>query len=144
MKKETGIAIGLGIVFGLVFSFVIILNTQTNKSVSQKVQMDKSRPVTADTTQQNIVVQPIDIASPSDGAIFTSATAHLTGKAEKGSFIVIQTPSKDLTLTNDTEDFPADIPLSLGENVVHVSVYTKGTGIKVQEKELRVYYLPTT
>jgi len=35
------------------------------------------------------------------------------------------------------------MPLSLGENVIHLSAYAKGVQGKVQEKEFKVYYLNT-
>jgi len=142
MKKETGIAIGAGVFLGLLFSFVVILNTQTNKSVSQKKQMDKSRPVAVNPTGTKAVIRSVEISSPSNGMIYTTSTITLKGKAEKGSLIVVQTPSKDITLTSETEAFSTPVPLTLGENIIHMSFYIKGTGAKIQEKELRVYYLP--
>ncbi len=139
MKKETSIAIGMGIVFGLVFSFLVITNTQKNQSVSRKIQTDKSRTVT--TTDQQTIEQPVTISSPQDGMIIGSPSVTIKGKADKGSFIVIQTPIKDVSLTTQSEDFSYSIPLSLGENVIHISVYPKGFTGKIQERELHVYYL---
>jgi hypothetical protein len=71
MKKETSIAIVMGIGFGLVFSFLVIANTQKNQSVSQKTTTQKTRPVT---TEQQTTTQPITISEPSDGAIVTDAS----------------------------------------------------------------------
>lgn len=139
MKKETSIAIGMGIVFGLIFSFLVIVNTQKNQSVSQKAPVQKNRPVT---TQQQTISQPIVISQPNDGEIFDAASVMIKGKIDKNSFIVIQTPIKDASFITKTEDFEYTLPLSLGENVIHISAYPKGSALgKVQEKELRVYYL---
>jgi hypothetical protein len=143
MKKETGLAIGLGVLFGLVFSFVIILNTQTNKAVTQKKQMAKSRPA-VESRQSRVVVKQIEVTSPNDRAVFENASATVRIKVEKNSFIVIQTPSQDIAFENESENVAKDVPLSLGENIIHISVYSKAGGSKIQEKELRVYYLPTT
>lgn len=143
MKKETGLAIGLGVLFGLVFSFIIILNTQTNKAVTQKKQMAKSRPA-AESRQSRVVVKQMEVSSPNDRAVFETASTTVRIKVEKNSFIVIQTPSQDIAFENESENVAKDVPLSLGENVIHISVYSKAGGSKIQEKELRVYYLPTT
>lgn len=128
----------MGIFFGLLFSFIVIVNTQKNQSVSQKAPLQKNRPVT---TQQQTVSQPIQISSPNDGTIVDVASVTIKGKTDKNSFIVIQTPSKDASFTTKSEEFEYSIPLSLGENVVHISAYPKGGNGKVQEKEIRVYYL---
>lgn len=138
MKKETSIAIGMGIIFGLIFSFLVIVNTQKNQSVSQKTSTQKNRPVKA---QQQTIVQPITILEPSDSAIINEASVKIKGKTDKNSFVVIQSQTKDASFTTKTEEFEYTIPLSLGENVIHISAYPKGTTGKVQEKELRVYYL---
>ena len=143
MKKETGLAIGLGVLFGLVFSFVIILNTQTNKAVTQKKQMAKSRPA-VESRQSKVVVKQIEVTAPNDRAVFEDASATVRMKVEKNSFIVIQTPSQDIAFENESENVAKDVPLSLGENIIHISVYSKAGGSKIQEKELRVYYLPTS
>ena len=140
MKKETLIAIGMGIVFGLIFSFLVIVNTQKNQSVSQKTPSQKNRPVT---TPQQTIVQPITILEPNDGAIIAEQSVKIKGKIDKNSFVVIQSQIKDASFTTKTEEFEYTIPLSLGENIIHMSAYPKGSTGKLQEKELRVYYLNT-
>lgn len=140
MKKETSIAVGMGIVFGLVFSFLVIANTQKNQSVSQKTPTQKIRPVT---TEQQTIMQPITITEPNDGAIITDASVTIKGKTDKNSFVIVQTQIKDYSFTTKQETFEYSIPLSLGENVIHISAYPKGTGGRIQEKELHVYYLNT-
>lgn len=138
MKKETSIAVGMGIVFGLVFSFLVIANTQKNQSVSQKTTTQKIRPVT---TEQQTIMQPITISEPNDGAIIANQSVTIKGKTDKDSFLVIQTQVKDFSFTTKTESFEYNIPLTLGENVIHITAYPKGSNGKVQEKELHVYYL---
>lgn len=138
MKKETSVAIGMGIVFGLVFSFLVIANTQKNRSVSQKTSTQKTRPVT---TEQQTVATPITITEPNDNAIVAAASVTIKGKTDKNSFIIIQTQIKDTSFTTVTEGFEQTIPLALGENIIHITAYPKGSSGKVQEKELHVYYL---
>jgi len=138
MKKETSIAVGMGIVFGLIFSFLVIVNTQKNQSVSQKTPAQKNRPVK---TQQQTIVQPILISEPNDSVIVGEASVKIKGKTDKNSFVVIQSQIKDVSFTTKTEEFEYTIPLSLGENIIHISAYPRGVAGKVQEKELRVYYL---
>lgn len=141
MKKETGVAMGLGVFFGLLFSFVVILNTQTNKAVTQKKQVDQTRP--ASTAQNNVVVKPIELTSPNDRTVLESKEVEVKMNLEKGSFVVIQTPSQDIAFEAESNSVSKLVPLTLGENVIHVSVYAKGSGSKVQEKNLKVYYIPT-
>ena len=138
MKKETSIAIVMGIGFGLVFSFLVIANTQKNQSVSQKTTAQKTRPVT---TVQQTTTQPIMISEPNDGAIISEASVTIKGKTDKNSFIIFQTQIKDYSFTTKSENFEYSVPLSLGENVIHINAYPKGSTGKIQEKELRVYYL---
>lgn len=138
MKKETGVAISMGIIFGLVFSFVVILNTQKNQTVTQKQQTQKKVVAEPGT---GVAIEPLTVSSPADGIIINTNKATLKGTTEKGSFLIVQTQTKDLTTTAQNGDFAIDVPLSLGENIIHISSYPKGTGGKVQEKELKVYYL---
>ena len=140
MKKETTIAVGMGIIFGLVFSFLVITKTQKNQSVSQKSVQQKTRPVTTD---QQTTTQPISISEPNDGAIISEASVNLKGKIDANSFVIIQTQIKDFSFTTKTNSFEYSVPLTLGENVIHLSAYPKGSTGKVQEKELHVYYLST-
>ncbi len=138
MKKETGVAISMGIIFGLVFSFVVILNTQKNQTVTQKQQTQKKVVTGAGT---GVAIEPLIVSAPTDGVVLDTNKVSLKGTTEKGSFLVVQTQTKDLTATAENGAFTIDVPLSLGENVIHISSYPKGTGGKVQEKELKVYYL---
>ena len=140
MKKEASVAVGMGIVFGLIFSFIVITNTQKNQSVSQKTVSQKTRPVT---TEQQTVAQPITITEPNDGAIVSEASVTIKGKTDKNSFIILQTQIKDMSFTTKSENFEYSVPLTLGENVIHINVYPKGANGRIQEKELHVYYLNT-
>jgi len=140
MKKETSIAIFMGIGFGLLVSFIIILNTQKNQSVSQKTIAPKVRPATTD---QQGVTQQFTISEPNDGMLSVDPTVSVKGKTAVGSFIIIQTQIKDYSFTTKAENFEYSIPLALGENTIHINIYPKGTGGKIQEKELHVYYLTT-
>ncbi|MFH0773262.1 MAG: hypothetical protein V1922_03040 [bacterium] len=140
MKKETSVAIVMGIVFGLFFSFIVIVNTQKNQSVSQKTSTQKTRPVT---TEQQTISQPITITEPNDGAIIAEPSVTIKGKTDKNSFIIVQTQVKDMSFTTKSEEFEYSVPLTLGENVIHISAYPKGSNGKIQEKELHVYYLNT-
>lgn len=140
MKKETGIAISMGIIFGLIFSFVVILNTQKNQSVAQK-QLSQKKVLPP--VGQDVAVDPLVISSPSDGIVVDKNILTLKGSTEKGSFIVIQTQVKDLTSSAPNGNFSVEVPLSLGENVIHISSYPKGTTGKIQEKEIKIYYLKT-
>lgn len=138
MKKETSIAIVLGIIFGLIFSFIVITNTQKNQSVSRKAQTQKTRPVTK---EQQTSAKPLIITQPNDGAIILEPSVKIKGTTEKNSFIIIQTQAKDTSFTTKSAEFEQSVSLTLGENLIHISVYPKGSNGRIQEKELHVYYL---
>lgn len=140
MKKETIIAIFLGIMFGIIVAMVMI-------SKNKEKEMEKSKPITTNITSSPIITLPVakfqnfEIIEPKDGLIFNKKNIVIKGKAVAGSLIVIQSPIKEVVLKNIKEDFTVDFPLALGDNVIRVSVYPKDTQIRAQEKELHIYYL---
>lgn len=140
MKKETIIAILLGIIFGTIIAVVIVSkNKQTQlektKTIAPTINLESKASVTV------APVQPLEIMSPGDGQIFSKNSVTIKGKTYKGSLIVIQSPIKDIVISNAQENFSVDFPLVNGENAIRISVYPKDKQIKSQEKELKIYFL---
>ena len=140
MRKETIIAVILGIGFGSVLALFLIAK-------NKEIQLNKNKVIaptglnTQSTIKDNVVATSLSIAEPADGAIFDKNSVAIKGKVTKGSLIVIQSPIKDVAFTNEKEDFSVDFPLALGENVIKLVVYPTDKQLRSQEKDLRVYYL---
>src|SRR3989339_840903 len=140
MKKETIFAIMLGIAFGVIVSFFMISKTKDN-------QLGKSKPLTNEkkiiipTGKIDIQTQTFKILEPQDKQIFNSNTISIKGEAEKDSLLIIQSPIKDLVYKVPTEKFVVEMPLALGENIINLTLYPKNTQGRIQQKDLRIYYL---
>ena len=140
MKKETVIAIILGILLGGIVAFLILFKGKDLELAQNKVIGSKD-------AQQELLgkplkaVQSLELTSPSDGTIVDKNSIALTGKVEQGSLLVIQSPIRDMTFKTEKNDFKIDFPLVLGENVIKLVAYPKDKTMGPQEKDLKVYFL---
>lgn len=140
MKKETLYAILLGITFGVVFSFVMIIKSKDS-------QLGKTKPLTTEkkavsvAANTNTQIQSLKITSPQDKQIVHTKLITFKGTVEKDGTFVIQAPIKDIVVKTDSDKFSIDVPLALGENVINVTFYAKNSQGRGQTKELRIYYL---
>lgn len=140
MKKETIIAIVFGIFFGgLVAVFLLTKNKQMQltrtKTIAPTGRINKLNKT------QAAVAKSLEITDPPDGFMTDKDVVTISGKADKGGLIIVQSATKDLVFRNENERFNINLPLSLGENVINVTFYSKGAQSRIQERELRVYYL---
>ncbi|MEI6533056.1 MAG: hypothetical protein WCO06_04410 [Candidatus Roizmanbacteria bacterium] len=140
MKKETLIAVILGMSFGIgVAVFVLISN--------QKQQFQKAKSfstilnVTPTGIAQNLKYEPLEISQPENQKITSEKTVVIKGRAKKDSLLVLQSPIKNSVIRTDGEEFSVDFPLAFGENVIQMTVYPKNNRDAIQEKELIVYQL---
>lgn len=140
MKQETIVAIVLGAVLGIGVGLVILNTTSKNdkKPIQQaKVNLkETSNARPADKTVQ------FEVTAPVADATFTKNSVTVTGKAVKDALLVMQSPAGNKILTLDKDTFSVDFPLAIGENVINIALYSKGTGNDYQEKVIRVFYLP--
>lgn len=139
MRKETIIAIGMGILLGVGIGFVVLFQSRRGDEA-------KVIPVTGDTENKKIVksVVPADkkileIPEPKPDSIVSTNKINIKGKAEKNSLIVIQTPLSNTVFKNEQEDFSSNITLALGENTISISAYSGNS--TPQEVTLKVYYV---
>lgn len=139
MKKETITAIIFGIVFGAVLGIFLITKNKQNQLEKTKT-IAPTNTVNKVTKQVPLTVQTLELTTPSDRAIVYKNTITISGKAIKNSLIIIQSPIKETILKNKEEKFEADFPLALGENVIRISVYPEDKQLRIQEKEIRIYY----
>lgn len=135
MKKESFVAVFLGIFFGTLLSIIIINFTKKTTTTQQKTvaPQETPRPVLSP-----IKTQSLEIIEPRQNKIFSESVISIKGKAEKNSLLVIQTPQEDKTIKLQNDYFVEPIKLVLGENFIKIVNYQKNN---VEEKTLKVYYL---
>ena len=139
MKKETIVAIFFGLLFGSVVAVFISLKSKDLELAKNKViapQKEKVSPNIAIVEQQ-----PLVLSEPADRAIFENSIIHLKGSTAKDSLIVVQSPIKDLVVSNKQEKFDLEFPLALGENSIKIVVYPKEKQFRPQEKFIKVYFI---
>lgn len=141
MKKETIIAIILGILFGSGVALFLVF--KTNKPEQAKVipvvTTSRTTPVTAKNTTPS--VQTLVISAPEQNSVTDQKEITITGKATKGSLLVIQSPVSNIIETLEKDDFSKEFPVALGENIIQMTVYPVDTKSSIQEKTLVIYHL---
>ncbi len=140
MKKETIIAIILGVIIGGGVAFSLITKTKEKQIEETKTvsNVNQNKP-TISIINNNL--QTLEITKPPATFISEKKTITIKGKASKNALIVIQSPIKQIVFKNKNKDFSVDFPLVLGENIIKVTVYPKNPQLRIQQKELKVYYL---
>jgi hypothetical protein len=140
MKKETPIAIFLGIFLGALLA-VFIITKNREKQLEKTKTIAPSITITPKHTNQVTTEQSFEITSPSDGDIVSKNTITIAGKSVKGSTIIIQSPIKEIVQKNEAGSFSIDFPLAFGENTIQITIYNKEVQSKAQEKTIKIYYL---
>ena len=137
MKKESIVAIVLGIGLGLVVAFVMIgLIRQSTKSTASQVPTVDLKPKVTD-----VIGRPMQITAPADREVFSQNRITITGRAAADSLLVIQSPLVEVVQKLTSEEFKIPFDLAVGENVITVSVYPKDKTQSKQQKTIRVYYI---
>ncbi|MDO8741783.1 MAG: hypothetical protein Q7J11_01415 [Candidatus Roizmanbacteria bacterium] len=139
MKKETIVAIFLGLLFGGVVAVFISFKSKDIELAKNKViapPKEKAPP-----NFIGVEPQPFELTEPADKAIVGSNTVRFKGTVAKGSLMVVQSPIKDLIVSNKQEKFDFEFPLALGENSIKIVVYPKEKQSRPQEKFIKVYFI---
>jgi len=140
MKKETIIAIFLGLLFGgIVAIFISFKSKDIELSKNKVIAPPKKNVLSPNVTETEI--QSLELSKPANNAIFDKNTTHFIGTAAKDSLIIIQSPIKDLTFKNTQGKFDLEFPLALGENSIKIVVYPKEKQFRPQEKFIKVYFI---
>ena len=142
MKKETLMAIFLGIVFGLFFAFFIVKNLSQNQAEKVKNLVSEKKEVSISPIKTS-VSKVLTVNKPRNSIIVHQDQITIEGEADKNSLIVVQSPIKDMVFQNKNEKFKFDFPLALGENIIKIVAYPKNHNLRNQEKTLFIYYLPS-
>lgn len=134
MKKETIIAIILGVGTGIIIAILIIINTQKNSTSTDNSY--QSTTITPEITFTPKKTEPLLITSPRDGSSTTSSTVQIKGKAPKGSTIIFQSASEELAIKTKSPEWSVNFPLSLGENMIKVVQYLDKTS---DTRQFKIY-----
>ena len=140
MKKETLIAVFMGLLFGgIVAVFISLKSKDIELSKNKVIAPPKENVLSPNIT--GVEVKPLELFEPANNAIFNKNTIRFKGMAVKDSVIVIQSPIKDLIVKNSQEKFDLEFPLALGENSIKIVVYPKEKQLRPQEKFVKVYFI---
>ncbi|MEK7634104.1 MAG: hypothetical protein AAB437_04640 [Patescibacteria group bacterium] len=140
MKKETIVAIFLGLLFGGILALVISFKNKEIQLTKSKIiapPKEKNVPLNLSGTE----LQFFELTEPADRTISENNLIHLKGTAAKDSLILVQSPIKDLAVHNLQEKFDLEFPLALGENSIKIVVYPKEKQFRPQEKSIKVYFI---
>lgn len=135
MKKETIVAIILGVVFGVFFSLLIINFTKKKSEINKDEILTQAKPTLVVSPIKN---QSLEISDPKQEEIVTKDVIALKGKGEKNSLLIIQSPQEEKILKLENEDFSTEIKLTLGENIIKITNYQQNN---IDQKTVKVYYL---
>ncbi len=134
MKKETIIAVILGIGTGVIIAVLIIANSQKNNT-SQAGTYEPAT-ITPEITFEPKKTEPLLITSPIDKAIIANSSVLITGKAPKGSLIVVQSPYNEIAKKTTSSEFKLDFELEEGENIIEVTQYLDKT---IDNRKITLY-----
>lgn len=143
MKKETSIAVFLGILLGVIFGVFLIFKNKQSQLDKTKAITPKNKITPTIVLNNNNLNEFFKLEKPSDGIITDNDEIVIQGKASKGTTIIIQSPSSQLVNKTENESFKIEFPLALGENVISITAYPKDIQSRPVEKQVKIYYLKT-
>lgn len=140
MKKETIVAIVLGVVLGL--GVAVAISMKTHKKEIQKIKpIASGLPVTPTIIIEQQHSESLEVSEPQTGDIVQEKSITIKGKAPKDGLVIIQSPVSSEAFKNENSSFTMKFPLAAGENVILVSFYPKGQSGNPIEKELKIFSL---
>ena len=140
MKKESLIAIVLGLSLGLLTSVIFLLST--NKKLPKEEEIKNLTKPTI-LTNPKAIKQPtvsLVVNYPQDNLITNQKDIQIQGEAPKDSLILVQMASKEKILKNKTKKFSVDLSLNYGVNQITIFAYPKNIQTPLFKK-LTIYYL---
>lgn len=135
MKKETVIAVLLGIGAGVLIALWVIKGVQTKDNSKQLIEQEK---ITPSISISNAIAEPLLVSSPEDGFVSNKEIITIQGKSKKGTLVIIQTPLAEFALDLDSNEFSQEITLMEGENNITVTSYNKK---EIESRSLLIYYV---
>lgn len=141
MKKETSIAVFLGILLGVILGVFLIFKNKQSQLDKTKAITPKNKITPTIVFNNNNLNEFFKLEKPSDGIITDNDEIVIQGKASKGTTIIIQSPSSQSVNKTENESFKIEFPLALGENIISITAYPKDIQSRPVEKQVKIYYL---
>jgi len=135
MKKETIIAVSLGIAAGIGIAIFVIKNSRDSTNKSADVILNNLTPTIAIDTKK---VEPLLIEEPEDGFVSESSTVIVKGTTQKNALIVLQTPQEEHVIKAKDATFLFNVDLLAGENKMKLTAYTQKN---IDTRSLTVYFI---
>lgn len=136
MKKETSIAIILGILAGVSIGALVMWQSKQAQRNSSDVLQGSITPTVSIVTQE---IAPLLITSPENESISDSSTITLKGSAQAGALLVIQSETAEHVEKSKGKTFSVDVDLLPGENIIRLTSYKDKT---IDSRTLVVHYIP--
>src|SRR3990167_9439134 len=124
MKKETTIAIILGVITGVVMAILIILNSNKTSKPSNNMLQPSISPLVQFNTKKG---SPLLITSPANKLISSSSSITITGSCAKNALLVFQSASFESAIKTDASSFSTPVTLKTGENKFKITQYVDKT-----------------
>lgn len=139
MKRETVIAISLGILLGVgIGLFVLFKSSGADQTKVIPVgDTEQTKVVTTNSTSEGQTI--LTIQEPAENIVVNKKDITIKGKAQPNSLIVVQSQITSEILKNEKEDFSIPFSLALGENTLSINAYSNSSN--PQEIILKVYYV---
>lgn len=136
MRKETGIAIFLGILAGVSIGAIVLWQTKQAQQSSSQVLQGSITPTITSAGQE---ITPLLITTPETESIVTSDTVTLKGSAPKDSLLVIQSETGESVEKSVSGSFETEIELIEGQNTLRLTSYA---GKTIDSRTVIVYFVP--
>lgn len=133
-RKEITIAVIVGILTGIIFSYLLFRLSQKgsiDKSFKEgKVIKEEKRPTTVTkpkaTIKEKAVINQLTIDSPADETFLKKPKVTLTGKAPKESLVFIMTEANPFFVDlKEKENFSTEVDLIEGDNNINIKAILK-------------------
>lgn len=135
MKKETGIAVFLGILAGVAIALFVIFGARSQQKTNGTImQADVTPSVTVAANE----VSPLAITQPLEDSVTESKTTIVKGSAQKGALVVIQTVGDEAIFRNTDKNFSQEVHLVPGENIIKVTTYSSKT---IDSRSVTIYLI---
>lgn len=136
MKKETVIAISLGIVAGISIAGVVIVNSRNSSGKGNDILFsDVSPTLSVDTAETT----PLLITSPDNESVTDAQTTTIKGTAPENAFVIIQSPLEEFSIKLSSTTFSQPMKLMPGENIIRITSYDKKI---VDSRTVTIYSFP--
>lgn len=135
MKKESSIAIFLGIILGLIFAVILIQSTKDKQKPIKKIVEKPS--IKAPVKSKNII--EFNIVSPNENFISNKENINIEGTAPEKSMLILISPKSEIAIKTTTTSFNQELKLQEGINNINLYLLSNGD---ITSRSLNIYYIP--